>query len=81
MEVVIKWGKGGSFNHGRIDGTDIRIERYNTGTKKNPQWYFLIADSTETYLHSDNRAFRTKEDLEDAVMQWLVDAGHFVWLH
>lgn len=79
--MEIEWGKGGSYNHGRIEGTDIRVERYNTGTKKEPAWHFLISNDELTYLHSDSRYFKTREELEDAVVKWLVDAGYFVWLH
>lgn len=79
MEII--WGKGGSFNHGRVGDTDVRVERYNVGTKKSPQWQFLLSDSEHTYMHADSRTFKTREELEAAVIQWLVDAGRLVWLH
>lgn len=79
MEII--WGKGGSFCQGRVEGTVYRVERSNLGTKAIPKWQMLLSDNEDTYLHVDNRVFDTKEDLEDAAIQWLVDTGRLVWLH
>ena len=79
MDVI--WGRGGSFCQGRVEGTPYRVERSNLGTKEIPKWQMLLSDNKETYLHVDNRIFDTKEELEDAAIQWLVDSGRLSWLH
>lgn len=67
MESNIKWGKGSGFNFGRIEGSDIRIERSN-----HPKgWCFLASDSQLTYLHVDNRYFNTKEELDNCILSWV----------
>lgn len=77
----IHWGTGSAFNLGRVGDTGIRIERYNVGDKTNPLWRFLLADDETTYMHVDNREFRTREELEQAAVEWLVQAGRIVWLN
>lgn len=79
MEII--WGKGSSFNLGRVGDTGVRVERYNIGTKKDPQWQFLLADEEETYMHVDSRVFKTRDELEEAAIRWLIDAGRLVWVH
>ena len=79
MNVI--WGRGSSFNLGRLEGTEFRIERSNLGTKEKPEWQMLLSDKQETYLHVDDRTFTTKEELEEAAIQWLVDSGRLAWLH
>lgn len=80
MSIAIHWYTGSAFNHGRIGDTGIRIERYNVGTKTEPAWRFMLADDEITYLHVDDREFATREDLEQAAVRWLVDAGRLSWL-
>ena len=77
----IHWFTGSAFNLGRVGDTGIRIERYNVGDKKNPRWRFLLADDEITYMHVDNREFKTREELEQAAVEWLVQAGRIVWLN
>ena len=79
MDII--WGKGSSFNLGRVEGTEYRIERSNIGTKKDPKWQLLLSDDQETYLHVDSRIFVTRDELEDAAIRWLVESGRLVWLH
>lgn len=84
MSVAIHWLTGGSFNHGRVivnGQEDVRIERYNVGDKQNPKWRFLLADEQMTYMHVDEREFATREELEVAAVEWLVDAGRISWLN
>ena len=80
MSIAIHWYTGSAFNHGRIGDTGIRIERYNVGTKTEPAWRFMLADDEITYLHVDDREFATREELEQAAVRWLVDAGRLSWL-
>ena len=42
MDVV--WGRGSSFNLGRVEGTAYRIERSNLGTKEDPKWQMLLSE-------------------------------------
>ncbi len=79
MNII--WGRGSSFNLGRVGDTEFRVERSNSGTKEEPKWQMLLSDKQETYLHVDDRTFTTKEELEEAAIQWLVDSGRLVWLH
>ena len=79
--MEVKWGRGSSFNMGRVGDTEFRVERSNVGTREKPKWQMLLSDSEETYLHVDNRLFDTKEEVEAAAIQWLVDTGRLVWLH
>ena len=81
MSIAINWGKGSSFNLGRIGDTGIRIERYNVGTKEEPQWRFLLADDQQTYMHVDDRTFVDRKGLESAAMEWLINAGRLEWLN
>ena len=79
MEII--WGKGSSFNLGRVGDTEFRVERSNLGTREKPKWQMLLSDSENTYLHVDGRTFDTRDELEAAAIQWLVDSGRLVWLH
>ena len=79
MEII--WGKGSSFNMGRVGDTEFRVERSNVGTREKPKWQMLLSDSEHTYLHVDGRTFETRDELEVAAIQWLVDSGRLVWLH
>lgn len=79
MDVI--WGRGSSFNLGRVEGTAYRIERSNLGTKEDPKWQMLLSDNEQTYLHVDDRVFKTRDELEEAAIRWLVDTGRLVWLH
>ena len=63
--MSIEWGKGSAFNLGRIN--DIRVER----SRNNDGWSFLASDNKRTYLHVDNRRFKTKEELDECIMEWL----------
>lgn len=70
----IEWGKGSAFNLGRIPGSDIRVERSNT-----PQgWCFLASNNQETYLHVDNRYFKTKQELDECILEWINEKMHTV---
>lgn len=80
VSIAIHWYTGSAFNHGRVGDTGIRIERYNVGTKTEPAWRFLLADDEITYLHVDDRQFATREEMEQAAVRWLVDAGRLSWL-
>ena len=65
----IKWGKGSSFNIniGQINGWGA--ERYRTTENK---WKFLITkNSGEWYQHFDDREFDTKEELDEAILEWM----------
>lgn len=73
MDII--WGKGSSFNMGRVGDIGVRIERFNVGSKTDPKWKFLLADDATTYFHTDDREFPVVEELEDAAVQWLVEAG------
>ena len=67
MENSIKWGRGSGFNFGRIDGSNVRVERSN-----HPKgWCFLASDDKLTYMHIDDRYFKTKEELDDCILSWL----------
>ena len=79
--MEVKWGKGSTFNLGRVGDTEFRVERSNLGTKEKPKWQMLLSDDGETYLHVDGRLFDTREEVEHAAIQWLVDNGRLVWLH
>ena len=63
--MSIEWGKGSAFNLGRIN--DMRVER----SRNNDGWSFLASDNKLTYLHVDNRHFKTKEELDECIMEWL----------
>ena len=80
MSIQIEWYTGSAFNHGRVGDTGVRIERYNIGDKKHPRWRFLLADEESTYMHVDSREFATKEEMESAAIEWLVEAGRIAWL-
>lgn len=82
VQMKIEWKHGSAFNHGRVGDTGIRIERYNRASKgETPRWRFMLADDEITYLHVDNREFATREELENAAIRWLVDAGRLAWLN
>jgi hypothetical protein len=81
VNMKIEWKAGSAFNHGRVGNTGVRIERYNVGDKAHPKWRFLLADDEVTYLHVDNREFATREEMENAAIRWLVDAGRLAWLN
>lgn len=61
----IEWGRGSAFNLGRLD--DVRVER----SRNNEGWSFLVSDSKLTYLYVDNRYYRTKEELDESIIQWV----------
>ena len=63
--MSIEWGKGSAFNLGRIN--DMRVER----SRNNEGWSFLASDDKLTYLHVDNRHFKTKEELDECIMEWI----------
>jgi hypothetical protein len=63
--MSIEWGKGSAFNLGRIN--DIRVER----SRSDKGWTFLVSDNKRTYLHVDNRHFKTKEELDECIMGWI----------
>jgi hypothetical protein len=81
VSMKIEWKHGSAFNHGRVGNTGVRIERYNVGDKTHPKWRFMLADDEITYLHIDDREFATREELENAAIRWLVDAGRLTWLN
>jgi len=57
---------------GRIAGTDVRVERNRSPRGK---WLYLLSDNRRTYLSVCPTEFETVQELEDAVIQWLVDHG------
>ena len=63
----IEWGRGSSFNHGRIPGSSIRVER----SRNDNGWTFLISNDEVTYLYVDSTPYATKEELENAVFLWI----------
>ena len=73
----IEWGTASAFNMGRIEGTDIRVER---GKSLKGKWLYLLSDDQYTYLSVCPTEFETIEELEAAVFQWLVDSGRLSWL-
>ena len=66
MSYEIHWGKGGSFNHGRIEG--YRCERYTVGDKDNKQHWYMLADPHLTYLCSKG-PFNTPEERDTAIVE------------
>lgn len=63
--MSIEWGKGSAFNLARFKG--LRLER----SRNHNGWSFLVSDDNLTYLHVDNRHFKTKEELDECIMEWL----------
>lgn len=63
--MSIEWGRGSAFNLGRIGG--IRVERSNTPKG----WCFLASDDKLTYMHVDNRYFKTKQELDECIEEWI----------
>ena len=68
----INWGTGSAFNLGRIPGSEIRVERVKD---QNMQWYFLISDDSQTYLHCNDQRFDTVPEMEEGVFEWLKIKG------
>ncbi len=66
--MEIHWGKGSSFNLGRIPDNEVRVERVKD---QNGEWYFLLSDSKLTYLYCDNSRYKTIDELTVAVEEWL----------
>ena len=81
VSIAVHCYTGSAFNLGRVGDTGVRIERYNVGDKLNPRWRFLLADDATTYMHVDDREFATREELERAAVEWLVQAGRISWLN
>ena len=63
--MSIEWGRGSGFNLGKYK--DMRVERSRNGEG----WSFLVSDDKLTYLHVDNRHFKTKEELDKCIMEWV----------
>lgn len=63
--MSIEWGKGSAFNLARSEG--LRLER----SRNHNGWSFLVGDDNLTYLHVDNRHFKTKEELDECIMEWV----------
>ena len=66
----IKWGKGSSFNVniGEVNGWGA--ERYRTLDNR---WKFIItkASAGPWYQYFDDREFENKEELDDAILEWM----------
>ncbi|MCP4773199.1 MAG: hypothetical protein GY880_03065 [Planctomycetaceae bacterium] len=67
--MKILWGDGKHCHFGRIEGTNVQVERSRDRTGK--KWKFLLSDDQHTYLYVDDRFFNDKESLELGVKQWL----------
>ncbi len=68
----IEWGTGSGFNLGRMPGSKVRVER-----SRHPDgWCFLASDEKKTYLHVDNRYFKTKEELDECILEWVNEKMH-----
>jgi hypothetical protein len=59
--MSIEWGKGSASFEG------LRLER----SRNHNGWSFLAIDDNLTYLHVDNRHFKTKEELDECIMEWV----------
>lgn len=68
MSYEIHWGRGGSFNHGRVEGTDYRCERYAVGDKANKEYWYMLADSKITYLCTKG-PFNTPQERDTAIVE------------
>ena len=71
---VINWGKGSSFNLGRIPDSEIRVERVKDQDLK---WYFLLSDNQYTYLYCDSERYETLDEMTTGVFSWLKMKGRF----
>ncbi len=65
---IIRWGKGGSFNHGRVEGTDYRCERYALGDKGSKEYWYMLSDSHITYLCAKG-PFSTPEERDQHIIK------------
>ena len=66
---MIQWGRGSAFMFGRVEGdSEYRIERNRSSDGK--KWKFMISDNI-TYRYVDDREFRSKEEMEDAALEWI----------
>ena len=72
--MSIEWGKGSAFNLARFKG--LRLER----SRNHNGWSFLVGDDNLTYLHVDNRHFKTKEELDECIMEWIDERKKMLWL-
>jgi hypothetical protein len=70
---MISWGTASGFNMGRIEGTDVRVERGKSHGSN--LWTFMLSNDSLTYLHVDDREFVTLSEMESAIMQWIVERG------
>ncbi len=65
--MKINWNKEGSFNHGRMEGTDYRCERFWVGDKDNKQHWYMLADSELTYRCCKG-PFSTPQDRDESIL-------------
>ena len=68
MSYEIHWGRGGSCNHGRVEGTDYRCERYAVVDKDNKEYWYMLADPNLTYLCAKG-PFNTPQERDTAIVE------------
>jgi len=64
----ITWDRGSAYNHGKVEGTDYRCERFWNGDADKKKHWYLLSDSKVTYLCCKG-PFSTPEERDKEIIR------------